>query len=76
MAQSVMNGTSLPVLYLTPTNQLVGQVIAKSREYGIPAVPYVAGQPLPTEFEDGKAVLVGAYETLFSGRSKFGVRGS
>ena len=33
-------------------------------------------QPLPTEFEEGKAVLVGAYETLFSGRSKFGVRGS
>lgn len=41
-----MNETGLPVLYLTPTNQLVGQVIAKSREYGIPAVPYVAGQPL------------------------------
>jgi replicative superfamily II helicase len=76
MAQSIINETGLPVLYLTPTNQLVGQVIAKSREYGIPAAPYVRKQPLPTEFEDGKAVLVGAYETLFSGRSKFGVRGS
>jgi replicative superfamily II helicase len=76
MAQSTINETSQPVLYLTPTNQLVGQVLAKSREYGIPAVPYVKKQPLPAEFEDGKAVLVGAYETLFSGRSKFGVRGS
>ncbi len=76
MAQSIMNETGLPVLYLAPTNQLVGQVIAKSREYGIPAVPYVKKQPLPTEFEEGRAVLVGAYETLFSGRSKFGVRGS
>ena len=76
MAQSTMNETGLPVLYLTPTNQLVGQVLAKSREYGIAAIPYVRGQPLPTEFEDGQAVLVGAYETLFSGRSKFGVRGS
>lgn len=76
MAQSIMNETGLPVLYLTPTTQLVGQVIAKSKEYGISAVPYVKKKPLPTEFEDGKAVLVGAYETLFSGRSKFGVRGS
>ncbi|MGY2049174.1 DEAD/DEAH box helicase [Methylobacterium sp. JK268] len=31
---------------------------------------------MPAEFHDGKAVLVGAYETLFNGRSKFGVRGS
>jgi len=76
MAQSIMNETEQPVLYLTPTNQLVGQVIAKSKEYGIAAVPYVRKQPLPAKFEDGKAVLVGAYETLFSGRSKFGVRGS
>jgi hypothetical protein len=75
MAQSVINQTGLPILYLAPTNQLVSQVLAKSREYGIAAVPYVSGQPLPAEFEDGKAVLVGAYETLFSGRSKFGVRG-
>lgn len=76
MAQSIMNETGMPVLYLAPTNQLVEQVLAKSKEYGIAAVPYVKKQPLPTEFEEGKAVLVGAYETLFSGRSKFGVRGS
>jgi len=76
MAQSVMNEISEPVLYLAPTNQLVGQVLAKSREYGIPALPYTKGQPLPGEFYDGKSVLVGAYETLFNGRSKFGVRGA
>jgi replicative superfamily II helicase len=76
MAQSIMNETDLPVLYLAPTNQLVEQVLAKSRDYGITTVPYVKKQPLPSEFEEGKAVLVGAYETLFSGRSRFGVRGS
>ena len=75
MAQSVMNETGEPVLYLAPTNQLVSQVIAKSHEYGISAQPYTKGQPLPGEFYDGKSVLVGAYETLFTGRSKFGVRG-
>jgi replicative superfamily II helicase len=76
MAQSVMNELNEPVIYLAPTNQLVEQVLAKSREYGVSAVPYVKKQPLPAEFYDGKSVLVGAYETLFNGRSRFGVRGS
>lgn len=76
MAQSVMNETGEPVLYLAPTNQLVEQVIAKSAEYGISAVQYVRGQALSADFHDGKSVLVGSYETLFNGRSKFGVRGS
>lgn len=76
MAQSVMNERGEPVLYLSPTNQLVHQVLAKSREYGIPSLPYTKGRPLPGEFHDGKSVLVGSYETLFNGRSKFGVRGS
>jgi replicative superfamily II helicase len=30
MAQSIMNETGLPVLYLAPTNQLVEQVLAKA----------------------------------------------
>ena len=76
MAQSVMNELGEPVIYLAPTNQLVDQVIAKSQEYGIPTVRYVRGQTLANEFFDGEAVLVGAYETLFNGRSKFGVRNS
>src|SRR3954454_2850195 len=37
MAQSIINETGLPVLYLAPTNQLVDQVLTKSREYGIAA---------------------------------------
>ena len=62
MAQSVMNELGEPVIYLAPTNQLVDQVIAKSREYGVSTVPYVRGQALSVEFLDGKSVLVGAYE--------------
>lgn len=76
IAQSVMNETGEPVIYLAPTNQLVDKVLAKSREYGIPALPYTKGRPLPAEFYDGKSVLVGAHETLFNDRSKLGVRGS
>jgi hypothetical protein len=55
---------------------LVEQVLAKSRECGISALQYTKRQPLPAAFHDGKSVLVGAYETPFSGRSKFGLRGS
>ena len=76
IAQSVMNETGEPVLYLTPTNQLVTQVLEQSRAYGIPTVRYRKGVPLPSEFQDARSVLVGAYATLFNGRSKFGVRGS
>lgn len=76
MAQSVMNELGEPVIYLAPTNQLVAQVVAKSKEYGIPTVRYMKGQPFAGEFYDGKAVLVGAYETLFNGRSRFGLRNS
>jgi replicative superfamily II helicase len=39
-------------------------------------VRYVSGQPFAGGFYDGKAVMVGAYETLFNGRSRFGVRNS
>lgn len=76
MAQSVMNELGEPVIYLAPTNQLVEQVITKSKEYGISTVRYVSGQPFAGEFYDGKAVMVGAYETLFNGRSRFGLRNS
>jgi replicative superfamily II helicase len=76
MAQSAMNELGEPVIYLAPTNQLVEQVLAMSREYGVSSMPYIRNQPLPVDFFDGKSVLVGVYETLFNGRSKFGVSGS
>ena len=76
MAQSVMNETGEPVIYLAPTNQLVSQVITQGGEYGISCVPYVRGEPWQSEFLDGKSVLVGTYQTLFNGKSRFGVRGS
>ena len=76
MAQAVMNETSEPVIYLAPTNQLVDQVVTKSRDYGISAVPYIRGQQFVPDFYDGKTVLVGSYQSLFNGFSKFGVRGS
>lgn len=76
MAQSTLNETNEPVLYLAPTRQLVKQTLEKAAALGIPAVPYQYGQPLADSFVNGKAIMVATYKALFNGRSKFGLRGT
>ena len=77
IAQSTLNEKGEPVLYLTPTVQLMNQALAKAKEYGLPAVPYATGrEPLPDAFTNGQAVLVATYNALFNGISKFGVSGT
>lgn len=76
MAQSTLNELNEPVLYLTPTTQLVSQTIEKAKLYGINAVPYQKGVDLHDEFRNGGAVMVATYSALFHGRSKFGLRGT
>ena len=75
MAQSTLNECTEPVLYLTPTQQLVAQTLEKAKAIGIPAVPYRSGQPLNDDFVNAQAVMVATYKALFNGLSKFGVRG-
>ncbi|MDF2855500.1 MAG: helicase [Neobacillus sp.] len=75
MAQSTQNEIGEPVLYLTPTTQLVQQTIEKAEEIGIPVVPYASGKPLDGDFVNGEAIMVGTYKALFNGKSKFGIRG-
>jgi len=76
MAQSTLNETKEPVLYLAPTRQLVNQTLEKAKALGIPAVPYQSGVPLHDDFVNGKAIMVGTYKALFNGRTKFGLRGA
>lgn len=73
IAQSIVNETSEPVVFICPNNQLVGQTLAKAAEYSIPAVPYE--KPFPEAFLNGKSVLITNYNALFNGMSRFGVRG-
>src|SRR5260221_14701435 len=40
IAQSIMNKTHAPVLYLSPTTQLVEQIAEKAKSYSIPVVVY------------------------------------
>lgn len=76
MAQSSLNETGEPVLYLAPTTQLVNQTLEKARSYGITAVPYVPRTPLSEDFINGNAIMVATYAALFHGKSKFGIRGA
>src|SRR5579884_984329 len=77
IAQSIMNEFRAPVIYLSPTVQLVQQIIEKARSYDIPATAYDKDTSgFPDSFYAGKSVLVCTYQALFNGRSRFGVRGS
>lgn len=76
IAQSILKETREPVIYLSPTVQLVEQTLIKAGEYSIPAVSYERGQPLPEAFLSGRSVLVSTYQALFNGRSRFGLRGA
>lgn len=75
MAQSTLNETSEPVVYLTPTVQLANQTLEKAKALGIHAIQYERGRPLNDDFVNAKAIMVGTYKALFNGKSKFGLRG-
>lgn len=76
IAQSILNETGEPVVYLSPTVQLVEQSLHKANEYGINAVPYVRNEDFPDDFLAGKCVLICTYQALFNGKSRFGAPGS
>jgi len=73
IAQSILNETGEPVLYICPNNQLVAQTLEKAQQYSLPAVQYE--KPFPDDFLNGKSVLVANYSHLFNGMSRFGIRG-
>jgi replicative superfamily II helicase len=75
IAQSILNEHHEPVIYLSPTVQLVKQTLQKALDYSIEAISYEKGKELPDEFLAGKSVLVCTYEYLFNAQSKFGIRG-
>lgn len=76
IAQSILNEHREPVIYLSPTVQLVEQTLAKAKEYNIPAVAYDKNvKNFSEDFLSGKSVLICTYQALFNGDSRFGVRG-
>lgn len=74
---STLHELGTPVLYLVANDQLVHQTIGQAKAQGIPAVPYGAGAgvPLSNAFLAAKAIMIGSYQALFNGFSKFGCAG-
>lgn len=60
-----------PVAYLVPDKYLVDQVVAEAGRLGIA----VATDPKAFAYSRGKAILVDTFQTLFNGKSVFGVSG-
>ncbi len=77
IAQSLLHQTHKPVLYLSPTAQLVEQIVTKAKSYNIPAVAYNKDKhgEFPDEFINGTSVLICTYHALFNAQSRFGLRG-
>jgi replicative superfamily II helicase len=73
IAQSILNETSEPVIFICPNNHLVTQTLKKADGYHLPAVPYT--KPFADDFLNGKSVMVANYSHLFNGISRFGIRG-
>lgn len=77
IAQSILNETGKPVVYLSPTVQLVNQTLDKANQYNIPAVAYEKeSHYFQNSFLAGESVLICTYQALFNGLSRFGAPGS
>lgn len=68
--QSKLNERVGPAVYLCPNNFLVAQTAAQAKQFGLKCV--LADPELPSEFLDGKAILVTSVQKLFNGLTKFG----
>lgn len=79
MLLSKMNEGVGPVVYLCPDRQLVMQAVEQAAIHNIPVVTisHEPGQTaeFPTEFLNGKAILITTFERMINGRSIFGVEG-
>jgi len=61
-----------PVVYLCPTSQLVGQVLAEAGSLGLNAVEYPAGERHPAaDGIAGEAIIVCTYKKLFTAKTTF-----
>ena len=74
IARASINQLRRPALILTPTRQLVQQIVAEGTRQNIVAEAYLggSGRGLPARFLSGEAIGVTTYAALFNGRSKFG----
>jgi hypothetical protein len=72
VAQSLVNETGKCVLYVCPTNQLVGQAASKADECGIEYATYMAGRWQAREVtDDSRGPCLTNYAAVFNGKAIF-----
>jgi len=71
MCRSALNEGIGPVAYLVPNLQLKEQVSTTATQLGIVWV----SEPSDPRFQSGEAVLIDTVQTVFHGRTRFGLRG-
>lgn len=67
--QTALNRGKGPAVFVCPNNQLMTQVLAEAAQLGL----NVTTDPRDAAVRNGEAILVIIIQTLFNGRSKFGV---
>jgi replicative superfamily II helicase len=67
--QSKINSDSGPCLYLCPDRYLVEQTLVQAEQFGIKACKI--DDDLPSDFLDGRSILVATVNRLFNGITKF-----
>lgn len=67
--QTALNRGKGPAVFICPNNQLLEQVIAEASQLGLS----VTENPRDASVRSGDAILVINIQTLFNGRSKFGI---
>jgi replicative superfamily II helicase len=67
--QSKLNEGKGPALYLCPNNQLVEQTCEQAKQFGVPVCRGDDG--LPSDFTEGRAILVTNTKKLFNGLTQF-----
>lgn len=67
--QAKLNEDLGPALYLCPNNHLVEQTVAQAKQFGIACL--TTSNELPTEFLEGRQILVTSVQKLFNGLTKF-----
>lgn len=75
MLQSYLHEVGKPALYVCPNELLVQQTVEQGRQFGISCVEK-PDQGLPPEFEEGRSILVVNVQTLFNGKTRFGLGAS
>jgi len=71
--QARLNENRFPVLYVCPDKFLVSQTCDQAKKFGINFCLFGEDNNLPTDFINGKSILICHVKKLFNGLSKFGL---